>query len=62
MGGVFWISFVEPTAIPEGIAACGGELYPSEAGFASTKQRFDYGWLRAAGSAAFALGSLVSGW
>jgi len=25
-------------------------------------RRFDYGWLRAAGSAAFALGTLVSGW
>jgi PPP family 3-phenylpropionic acid transporter len=28
----------------------------------STERRFDYGWLRAAGSAAFALGTLVSGW
>jgi MFS transporter, PPP family, 3-phenylpropionic acid transporter len=27
-----------------------------------TERRFDYGWLRAAGSAAFALGTLVSGW
>jgi PPP family 3-phenylpropionic acid transporter len=27
-----------------------------------TAQRFDYGWLRAAGSAAFALGTLASGW
>ena len=27
-----------------------------------TKRRFEYGWLRAAGSAAFALGTLVSGW
>jgi len=27
-----------------------------------TERRFDYGWLRAAGSAAFALGVLVSGW
>jgi MFS transporter, PPP family, 3-phenylpropionic acid transporter len=27
-----------------------------------TERRFEYGWLRAAGSAAFALGTLVSGW
>ncbi|MBV9748181.1 MAG: MFS transporter, partial [Acetobacteraceae bacterium] len=27
-----------------------------------TGRRFDYGWLRAAGSASFALGALVSGW
>jgi MFS transporter, PPP family, 3-phenylpropionic acid transporter len=27
-----------------------------------TGRRFDYGWLRASGSAAFALGTLVSGW
>ncbi len=27
-----------------------------------TGRHFDYGWLRAAGSAAFALGTLVSGW
>ena len=27
-----------------------------------TARRFDYGWLRAAGSASFALGILVSGW
>lgn len=27
-----------------------------------TGHRFEYGWLRAAGSAAFALGTLVSGW
>ncbi len=27
-----------------------------------TGRRFDYGWLRAAGSASFALGTLVSGW
>jgi MFS transporter, PPP family, 3-phenylpropionic acid transporter len=34
----------------------------AQASRAGVRRRFDYGWLRAAGSAAFALGTLVSGW
>jgi MFS transporter, PPP family, 3-phenylpropionic acid transporter len=34
----------------------------AQASRSGTQRRFDYGWLRAAGSAAFALGTLVSGW
>ena len=34
----------------------------AQASRAGAGRRFDYGWLRAAGSAAFALGTLVSGW
>ena len=34
----------------------------AQASRSGTGRRFDYGWLRAAGSAAFALGTLVSGW
>jgi len=43
--------------ISDGLAAT--EARASERG---AGRRFDYGWLRAAGSAAFALGTLVSGW
>jgi PPP family 3-phenylpropionic acid transporter len=34
----------------------------AQASRSGTRRGFDYGWLRAAGSAAFALGALVSGW
>jgi MFS transporter, PPP family, 3-phenylpropionic acid transporter len=34
----------------------------AQASRSGTERRFDYGWLRAAGSASFALGTLVSGW
>ena len=34
----------------------------AQASVLGTGRRFDYGWLRAAGSASFALGALMSGW
>ncbi len=34
----------------------------AQASRSGTGRRFDYGWLRAAGSASFALGALLSGW
>jgi len=34
----------------------------AQASSSSTGRRFDYGWVRAAGSASFAIGALVSGW
>jgi PPP family 3-phenylpropionic acid transporter len=44
--------------ISDGLAATAAKASEHGAG----RRRFDYGWLRAAGSAAFALGTLVSGW
>src|SRR5215213_696308 len=43
--------------ISDALAATAAQASRSGAG-----RRFDYGWLRAVGSAAFALGTLVSGW
>jgi PPP family 3-phenylpropionic acid transporter len=43
--------------ISDALAATAAQASGRDAG-----RRFDYGWLRAAGSAAFALGTLVSGW
>lgn len=34
-GGVFWISCADPVSIPQAVAACGPQLYPTEAGFSA---------------------------